>query len=55
MIELLKQINDLFEFQLKTATRHDLDEIRITVPRARMISKDIRETIRETKRKTARA
>jgi hypothetical protein len=55
MIELLKQINGLFEFQLKTATRHDLDEIRITVPRARMISKDIRETIKEAKKQTERA
>ena len=55
MIELLKQINELFEFQLKTATRHDLDEIRITVPRARMFSKDIRETIKEAKKQTARA
>jgi hypothetical protein len=55
MIDLLEQINDLFEFQLKTAKRHDLDEIRITVPRAKMISRDIKETIREAKRKTGRA
>ena len=54
MIELLKQINDLFEFQIKTAKRHDLDEIRITVPRAKMISRDIKETIKETKKQTGR-
>lgn len=51
MIDLLKQINDLFEFQLKTAKRHDLDEIRVSVPRARMLSREIKETIKEEKRK----
>ena len=39
---LSRVIADLLAFQLKQAARHDLDEIRITVPRAREILRELR-------------
>ncbi len=42
MNPLLTEIHDLFAFQLKQAQRHDLDEIRITVPRAKSFCNAIR-------------
>lgn len=42
MNPLLTEIHDLFAFQLKQAQRHDLDEIRITVPRAKSLCNSIR-------------
>ncbi len=42
MNPLLNEIHDLFAFQLKQAQRHDLDEIRITVPRAKSFCNAIR-------------
>ena len=43
MNPLLTEIHDLFAFQIKQAQRHDLEEIRITVPRAKLICREIRE------------
>jgi hypothetical protein len=42
MNTLLNEIHDLLAFQVKGAKRHDLDEIRITVPRAKAICNAIR-------------
>ena len=43
MNTVLTEIHDLLAFQLKMAKRHELEEIRITVPRARLICREIRE------------
>jgi hypothetical protein len=43
MKTVLTEIHDLLAFQLKMAQRHDLEEIRITVPRAKLICREIRE------------
>lgn len=42
MNPILTEIHDLFAFQIKQAQRHDLDEIRITVPRAKSFCNAIR-------------
>jgi hypothetical protein len=42
MNTLLNEIHDLLAFQVKGAKRHNLDEIRITVPRAKAICNAIR-------------
>lgn len=46
---VLTEIHDLLAFQLKQATRHDLEEIRISVPRARLICREIREAKKTAK------
>lgn len=43
---LLTEIRDLLEFETRQAKRHNLDEIRITVPRAVTLSHSIREALR---------
>ena len=43
---LLIEIRDLLEFETRQAKRHNLSEIRITVPRAATLSHAIREAIK---------
>jgi len=42
MNTLLNEIHDLLAFEVKNSKRHELDEIRITVPRAKAICNAIR-------------
>jgi hypothetical protein len=42
MNTLLNEIHDLLAFQVKGAKRNDLDEIKITVPRAKALCNAIR-------------
>lgn len=41
-MSILTEIHDLLAFELKNAKRHGLDEIRITVPRAKSLCNTIR-------------
>ena len=43
---LLIELRDLLEFETRQAKRHNLSEIRITVPRAVTLSHAIREAIK---------
>lgn len=40
-------ISDLLRFQIKQAERHGLDSITITLPRAKQIARELRESIKE--------
>lgn len=40
-------ISDLLRFQIKQAERHGLDSISITVPRAKQIIRELRESMKE--------
>jgi hypothetical protein len=40
-------IPDLLRFQIKQAERHGLDSITITLPRAKQIARELRESIKE--------
>jgi hypothetical protein len=40
-------IADLLRFQIKQAERHGLDSITITLPRAKQIARELRESIKE--------
>lgn len=42
-------ISDLLRFEIKQSERHGLDSIRITLPRAKEIVRDLRETMKEAK------
>jgi hypothetical protein len=42
MNTLLNEIHDLMAFEVKNSKRHNLDEIRITIPRAKAICNAIR-------------
>jgi hypothetical protein len=42
MNTLLNEIHDLMAFEVKNSSRHNLDEIRITIPRAKAICNAIR-------------
>lgn len=46
---LLIEIRDLLEFETRQAKRHNLDEIRITVPRAVALSHAISEALKQYK------
>ena len=46
MKSLLSEIRDLLEFETRQAKRHNLDEIRLTVPRAATLSHAIRDALR---------
>lgn len=46
MKSLLIELRDLLEFETRQAKRHNLSEIRITVPRAVTLSHAIREAIK---------
>lgn len=52
MKSILLEIKDLLEFETRQAKRHDLDEIRITVPRALTLSHAIREVLKQYKTNT---
>jgi hypothetical protein len=40
---LLTEIHDLLDFLVRQARRHDLDEVRIATPRAKALTRQIRE------------
>ena len=42
MNTLLNEIHDLLAFEVKNSNRHNLEEIRITIPRAKAICNAIR-------------
>jgi hypothetical protein len=42
MNTLLNEIHDLMAFEVKNSKRHNLDEIRITIPRAKALCNAIR-------------
>jgi hypothetical protein len=42
MNTLLNEIHDLLAFEVKNSSRHNLDEIRITIPRAKALCNAIR-------------
>lgn len=42
-------ISDLLRFEIKQAERHGLDSIKITVPRAKEIVRDLRESMKEAR------
>jgi hypothetical protein len=40
-------ISDILRFQIKQAERHGLDSITITLPRAKQIARELRESLKE--------
>jgi len=46
---LLKDILDLFSFEIKHSKRHGLDFVKITVPRATLLCNHIRQQEKQTK------
>jgi len=47
-------IADLLRFQIKQAERHGLDSITITLPRAKQIARELRESIKEQAKPVSR-
>ncbi len=47
-------ISDLLRFQIKQAERHGLDSITITLPRAKQIARELRESIKEQAKPVSR-
>jgi hypothetical protein len=47
-------ISDLLRFEIKQAERHGLDSIKITLPRAKQIARELREGIKEQAKPVSR-
>jgi hypothetical protein len=47
-------IADLLRFEIKQAERHGLDSIKITLPRAKQIARELRESIKEQAKPVSR-
>lgn len=47
-------ISDLLRFEIKQAERHGLDSISITLPRAKQIARELRESIKEQAKPVSR-
>lgn len=54
MNHILTEIHDLLAFQIKQASRHNLEEIRISVPRAKELCTTIRIAKHDLKMKAAK-